>query len=679
MSRSWGPTPWRTGLSCWGRRRPLYAHAIPFLDACFRCHAAAVWPAFPAERMRALLPLLPALVAALALWAEAPWQAMALFALPAAIWAPGWGWVQWLHRNSPATTLQLLVDSAWAGLAIAWINVALLRELGLVGTPGGGWEWIHGTQWTLWTLSLFWTLGGMALARGLEFPRGFPRREKIGAVAVLLAVLFVSGWKSTELSRPLDGYWYLHAADDPSDGGVAMRAARNWSEEESIGWPEAGAARLVPATKNPDLVATERVKGRLVLAVRGPVGSYISAGGEKNTVQSSMAEPGHNPSEGPVRRYLDRGVAAISVWVDLQPGEYLGVDVVGEEVYLVPGSEAVWALHATGALRYTFHYQILNQVENLVWAHEILGEKVPETGRSRRFTWNQPPGWSPLLAASMVFTSADMQGAASLFLWVLLLVGFSGVRLASLAAPRAEEGAFLLPAALVLVHALLMIEPGSFNFPDSLYAAALLGTMIQVLGGTPKGVGAMGMLAQALRWPGGILASVFALLGWRFAKRPPGEALAWLWGLVALGAAAAGLAVLTGDAEDLLFILWFETFPEHWHGNFSPVDLLSRVPGFYGLWAMYTGGSLLLALPFVLGAPTQSRRNLQLILGSALVYSLFLATIDHHPSHYFLPLVAFTGPSLVCASDCLREQAPRRALVLLSLFGIGIYLWNGVV
>ena len=51
-----------------------------------------------------------------------------------------------------------------------------------------------------------------------------------------------------------------------------------------------------------------------------------------------------------------------------------------------------------------------------------------------------------------------------------------------------------------------------------------------------------------------------------------------------------GIAVLSGDAEDILFILYFETFPEHWHGNYNPVALISRMPEFYGKWGMYTGG-----------------------------------------------------------------------------------------
>ena len=111
--------------------------------------------------------------------------------------------------------------------------------------------------------------------------------------------------------------------------------------------------------------------------------------------------------EGPVRRYLDKGVAAISVGVDLQPGEYLGLDVQGDEVYLLPSSDAVWALHEEGTLKYTFHYQILNQVENLVWAQEFH--------ENRRFTWNQPPGWSPLLSCAMILVHPDMQGAGAIF------------------------------------------------------------------------------------------------------------------------------------------------------------------------------------------------------------------------------------------------------------------------
>ena len=45
----------------------------------------------------------------------------------------------------------------------------------------------------------------------------------------------------------------------------------------------------------------------------------------------------------------------------------------------------------------------------------------------------------------------------------------------------------------------------------------------------------------------------------------------------------AGVAMLTGDAEDLLFILYFETFPEQLARQFNPLDLLSRVPEYLSI------------------------------------------------------------------------------------------------
>ena len=153
-----------------------------------------------------------------------------------------------------------------------------------------------------------------------------------------------------------------------------------------------------------------------------------------------------------------------------------------------------------------------------------------------------------------------------------------------------------------------------------------------------------------------------------------------LGGSIVFGILCAALAALTGDAEDLLFILYFETFPEHWHGNYSLVDLLSRVPSFYGLWLMYTGGALLLIVPFLFGSSVQAeRKSLHVILGATFAYSLLLATIDHHPSHYFLPLVALTAPCLVLSSSLLPTASGRKLLLYLGLLGVGIYLWNGVV
>ena len=70
----------------------------------------------------------------------------------------------------------------------------------------------------------------------------------------------------------------------------------NWSTEETIGWEEAWSLRLVPTSKNPDLVAEERANGRITLAVRGPVGSYISVLDEKSVVKSAIVAHRYNAS-----------------------------------------------------------------------------------------------------------------------------------------------------------------------------------------------------------------------------------------------------------------------------------------------------------------------------------------------------------------------------------------------
>jgi hypothetical protein len=126
--------------------------------------------------------------------------------------------------------------------------------------------------------------------------------------------------------------------------------------------------------------------------------------------------------------------------------------------------------------------------------------------------------------------------------------------------------------------------------------------------------------------------------------------------------------------DDLLFVLYFETFPEHWHGDFSLPSLLPRIPDFYWLWLRYSGGGVLLALAGLPGAPTLARRGARFLLLGAFAYSLILSTVDHHPTHYFLPLVALTGPALIATSAALPWRWLAWALVLLTLGG----LWTTV-
>ena len=598
------------------------------------------------------LPFIPAIL----LWLQAPWWVQGLLGLPALLIPSGWGWVKRYHRDPERNLLSILIDSTWASLAILWINISLIREF-------------HASEPlpVLLLLNAVWTYAGAWFGWKHRFQRPLPKREMIGIIAVFVSVLFLGIWKSKDIARPLDGYWYHEAADDPRNERIAMRPGRNWAFTEEIGWSDAGAMRLFPQNKNPDLIATTKVNGRLTLAVRGPIGSYIEAGGERATVQQFVTE---KESEGAVRRYLNSGVASISVWVDLQPGEYFGLDVMGEEVYMLPSSDAVWSLHSTGTLKYVHYYQILNQVENQVWAQEVLSD--------RRFTWNQPPGWSPILAASTLLVTDDLPAASMLLMWVLVLVGLSSVRLCSLIAPYAIKEAYVLPGFFVLIHGQLMLLPASMNFPDSLYAAAILGIFIGLFERNNTHGALLGAAAQALRWPGGILATYF----WVVHQKCHTLSLPLIfpqivWGCIIVAGTIGAIATQSSDAGKILEILYFETFPEHWHGNYNIGTLIRRLPEFYTSWFVYTGGSLFLVIPFLLGPKRAERQALRTIFFSILPYSLILATIDHHPSHYFLPLVACTGPMLLASIGCVGKRG--NILLVLSIGGICLYLWNDFV
>lgn len=601
------------------------------------------------------------LLMAVALLGGANWWIMGIVGLGTVLWSVGWGWSCWWHRDNHLSPVQLLIDSAWISMVIAWINIALIREAGF-----GESEHL---PWIVWTLSLLWTTGGLWVSRERQPVYPMSPRERWGIGSLGIAMLVIIVWKSASIARPLDGYWYLKNADDPRHQLVPLRPANFWADTEIIGGIDSGAFAMTPTTPSPTLIADSRVNGRITLAVRGPIGSHISAKGKRAEVQRSVIE---EEQEGSVDRYLESGVAAISIWADLQPGEQISLSVSGDRVYLMSSSDAVWALHGSGELRYTHYYQLLNQVENQQWANEML--------TTRRFTWNQPPGWSPVLSTSNILVAPDLQGASCLFLHVILLVGLSSLQLTTVIAPRAIRMAWSVPALLMMVHALLMFEPGSQNFPDSLFAAAILGMWASIFQKEGRRFGWMGLLAQALRWPGAILGTLFILTHHWWNKPNSTDVLKsglqTLWGTILVGVLIAGIAILTGDAEDLLFILYFETFPEHWHGNFNPIDLLKRIPSFFTLWSFYTGGMLILSLPFAFNSYNKS---LTPILLTMIGYGLLLGTIDHHPSHYFLPLVACTGPIFVASSTCIPQQTHQRIFVGLGMIGVLMYLWSGVV
>ncbi len=609
-----------------------------------------------------MIALATIIATALALGLSGPWWLSGALAVPGLMWAPGSGWARWLRaRNGGESTtgLAVVIDACWLSAAATWLDVALVRTVGLRGDLAA---------WGLLVLTLSWWLAGTTLARGLPRPTT-PRREWLGGAAVVAAVLLSAWWRQGDLLRPLDGYWWLEGAADEGHEILPVEPALDWQAAvHPLGWPESGAVRLdLPdGPTEVHLRAAGPAHGRIILAVRGPLGSQLTVGDQHTTVQASVMEQGE---EAPVRRYLDAGTAALAVDVDMETGEELAVQAEGARLYLLPGTEAVWSAHADGELRYTHYWQILNQVENLDWAREVLDW--------RWFTLNQPPGWSPLLATTLLFGKPDLPANNLLFLGVITLVGLTGIRLGSVLAPRAPPLAWLVPPALVAVHALLMFEPGSTNFPDSLYAAAVLAVALALAEERHMGFALLGIAAGLLRWPGVVLATLLAL-AWRVSGHgPPWRGLVRLWALAAAGAVFAAVVVALGGMQDLLFILWFETFPEHWHADYSGTSLLPRIPDFYLVWLRYAGGAWLLALLASVGRSTPARRGTRFLVLGALAYSTLLCTIDHHPTHYFLPLVALCGPMSIAASDVPRAAALRSLLPGLILAGLWVTLRIG--
>ncbi|MDP6935576.1 MAG: hypothetical protein QGG40_21840, partial [Myxococcota bacterium] len=231
-------------------------------------------------------------IAVVAVGLNLPWWISGILVLPGVLWAPGWSWAKVLVARSPgdSSTLQVGLDAAWIGLAIAWLDVAVVRELGLRADAA---------SWGLLALSAAWAVAGAWKARGLSRSVSWPRREWVGIGAVVLALLALVAWRSGDLARPLDGHWYMEGADEEGHAPLVLEPGDGWSSWSTGGWPESRAAWGTPGSAHPRLVAPDGAKGRLVLAVRGAVGSRISVGDQENTVESFMTE---DPDEGPVER-----------------------------------------------------------------------------------------------------------------------------------------------------------------------------------------------------------------------------------------------------------------------------------------------------------------------------------------------------------------------------------------
>ncbi len=576
--------------------------------------------------------------------AREPWVALSV--LPVFLVLPGWGPACRATRDP----LDRLLLAFWLS---ALLTVPAVRIGAAMGLGGAG---VLAATATLTAATVLLRPGarsapnplllGATRLRATRLRRG----PRLGALAALLAVLWVAtDWRDAILS-PLERSWWFEPAESAWANGAVTEpphAAGGWTERRTIGDADAQAWRLNPRIPHPFLLGPS--DGPLVLALRGPVGATLRVGNQEVVVAANVEV---DRDEGPVPRYLDRGTVGLALKRRLEPGERLDLSLSapGQSlVYLLGSADAVWALHAAGELRFVHYYQLLNRVEQLTWAKELLGD--------RRVTDVQPPLPSYVLAAPLAVTGGDLPTVHLVFLLELFLIALAGVTCLRAWAPGAPLLAWLLPAAATVQHGRLMLEPGSAMLPDTLYTLAVIG-MVAALRRRDRGYAWMSVLAQLTRYPGGFVATLAGLLAG--APRRVAKMLALLTSVV-LAFAVAG--ALSGELDGWKETLWWETFPEHWHGETDPGLLASRILPFLGLWCAYAGGAPLLA---ALRWPPGTR----VCLGTALLYAALLCTVDHSPSHYFLPLLHLSTIAVGCTAAAVESRLLRVGIPAVALAGL---------
>ena len=596
-----------------------------------------------------LLPLLLVLagVATHASPLRETWQAM--FSLPALFLAPGWAPAARTSRTEGGVRgFNQVFHAAWLSVPVATLG----WSLGRLG--GGAWtELAVAAAATL--IGALWPRSGGAPAPtyGTTAPTAATtRNEALGGGVALLLLLAWFGRSAGDIARPLDRYWYLEGVDQelPEAGGPCI-AIDGWAEVTPMGDPAEGLTRLRPAGPVAHLSGCDT---RQAFAMRGPVGAEVA--GLPGGPLVVLADPVERPEEGPVWRYLDAGVAGR--WLggsptagDAIPPESAALTLTFSQpetttVFLLPTQAALWTLHGSGELRYAHYYQLLNMVEQLRWA------------QGRWVTDVQPPLWTWILGPALALTGGGQPTANVLFTGVLALTALAGLRFLRRFAPDAPVVAWALPGLAAAVTGKLLMEPGSTGMPDALYAVAIVAALA---GPTLP----FGIAAQLLRYPAtGVVVLGTLLAGaWREAARLVGAVLAT--------AAAFGLlGWLTGALDGWLRTVAWESGPEHWHGQTDPAALLARVPAFYRIWLFYAGGTPLLA---AVAWPEGTR----VALGTALGYSLLLCTIDHSPSHYFVPLVQLAAVACGCSAAALRPAWARTLLATMGAAGLAWFCWRG--
>ena len=567
----------------------------------------------------------------------------ALLTYPGWLLLPGLPWLGWLlgRRNGP--TCPVLATLGAVGLtAVAHAaNLALLKQLSWTPQP-----------MPYLGLGLAEAVPGLVLLwRGPAFTlQWLPRREITALTVAVVGLLTLGIHHTPQGTRPMDAYWYHARADKGSweRSDVLLQPEGSWGAPVLLGSGEARFYR--PQGGDLDLVASGSGRVTVVLLLRAEVGASMTLrqGGETVGQVRVQTHPREKPDEGPVLRYLDAGTFALIEDIEVSAGERLNVEVVadpGFTLYDVSSSppEAVWTLEDAG-LHLVHYYQLLNIAENVEWARQLW--------TTRYVTLNQPPMWAYFHAGAGLLGGPDLPAVYFVYLLVLLAIAAVGIRLVGTLEPNAPIPALLLPVVGVLHHGHHVVLHCEANFPDNMFALSITAACLAMARADVSMFGGIGLASTILRYPGSAVVTATAVLyallhgKLRALVRP----LTVLWApILAFCVLMLVAGAITGHLRDWFFILYFETFPEHWHGEYTAGSLAPRAPAFYLELLTYSGFLPLFALP-LLG------RGSRWLFLTALGYSLLLCTIDHFTIHYHLPLIALIAAAAGCntAAVCRR-------------------------
>jgi len=547
--------------------------------------------------------------------------------------------------------------------------------------------------------------------QALHFAR--PTKAMRAAVAVAVLAMIAFGlWKAPHLTR--DSSWYF-------DNEILNQG---WEASEEVGfirleWADGRPFVQGSAFQPQDLSETLRILNEsdrpqqvpVYFLVHGKVGcAAVIAQHDLTGMTDGMSptsrlgrpvaiEQAPNlPNHGRVERYWEWGAALVAEVVQVPPKGRAEVDIrvlpdesSGEAPRLedfqilglanLAGGEVRGELEVLGI--HSMHpFQMLNVTENVRWAEEVASTHVLP-GHSPPWadppsTLHQPPVWTYIYAPARELLSPQLVSASLLLMLTLLGIVMVGIKAME---TQGDALSVSVASALALAlsfnaaqHGRLMVSDGSMNFPDNLFALALLVAVVALCTHRQRIFVLWAVLAALLRYPGIV---VIGFAGMALVALDSRRRIQTTEALVKLGLAIGlfcGVMLAAGGLFGLLptwlYALYFETIPEHFHNPGEEADSLLRRPVvFLRMWMICGGGALFLAWPL--------RNQLSRVASiTAVLYFPCLAFIHHYSHHYFLPLIGLACLAAV-ASIASRKPGPgqtRMAVALACLCG-GLFWW----